>query len=66
MNRPIDSIIVGLQLIAKYGSPVIDCHHDEIIAMHSDDPMSEEDKKAMQEAGWVWHGKPDFYWVYYI
>ena len=55
-----ESVIAGLQILLKYGEDCVCAEHDIIYAGPSyRDKMSDEDKKAMEAAGWHWDKEAD-------
>ena len=55
-------IITGLQILLKYGEDAVCAEHDIIYAGHDcRDAMSNEDKEAMEKAGWFWNEESDSY-----
>ncbi len=65
MNK-LQEIAAGLQIIAKYGDRHdVGAEHDVIMAGHiAAEKMTEEDKKAMEDAGWSWSDEYDSYTVF--
>lgn len=62
----LQEIATGLQIIAKYGDRHdVGAEHDVIMAGHiAAEKMTNEDKKAMEDAGWLWSEEYDSYIIF--